>query len=391
MNEYRAAHKKALEERIKAIDRGDQAASDLQFEVIKACDHRMAMVQNSHSARVALERWTQKAAKLTGDQHVAPERIKEIVERARTVAPKQFTGSMNPVFEVRDAKGNRYIFKHLGENNDVEGEIAVELAGAALAKELGIPAPAVTRVKLGTIRNVQFEQVKMVNGNPVIVNGKPVMETITKDIDGDGILMHFIEGEELWKSRESVVQAMNDQLARIRVFRAWLGDADGHLRNLRLGADGRLWAMDFGMGNLRDNGAIRNIPGSAFNSPDEQLEYIYRFAELVCKRPDGRRLYGWVVRYDMTTQMSDVAPLIDSIEKLCAGKGERLRELLKGLIPESQIDETINVLQKRGNALKKATEKYLNMVDPEKLTCSPSPAGKRSRTAWNAQVLALAA
>ncbi len=189
------------------------------------------------------------------------------------------------------------------------------------------------------------------------------METVTETIHSDGILMPFIEGHEGYDLKESVGQALNDQIARIRVFKALLGDSDAQLRNVRLGADGRLWAHDFGMGNLRDNGVIRQVavpPGTSPTrfSDDDYLNWVFQLSDI----QKNHRLYAWPVRFDKTTRFEDVRPVIESIEKLCENNGEGMRELLKAVVPPAQLEETVTVLVKRGTRLKKAANDYYKRI-----------------------------
>lgn len=362
---YREARKIAEIKKDTMLKTGNDAEAQLQQRVIDAVDHRLATLENAKAAQAALKRWEAAVPHLTADEAIPAKAIKELTDFiAAGHAPQQLKGSFNPVFVLKTADGKKFIFKHLGLSRDTENEILVELVGAALAKKLGIPAPSVTRVKLGKIRDVELLRYKTGPDGKLVKNrrGDLETETVIQDIETDGILMPFIEGHEAYDLKESVGQALNAQIARIRVFKALLGDSDAQLRNMRLGDDGRLWAHDFGFGNLRDDGILRQAspPGElpSVLPDDKYLFWVFRLADRIKANP----LYAWPVRFDKTTRFEDVLPVIQEIERLCADKGAGMREALENVVPADRLDETVRVLVKRGERLKAAADEYYKHI-----------------------------
>src|SRR5262249_6248452 len=145
---------------------------------------------------------------------------------------------------------------------------------------------------------------------------------------------------------------------------------------------------DFGFGNLRNDGILRQAspPGESPSviPDDKYLYWVFELANQIKKNP----LYAWPVRFDKTTRFEDVAPLIKEIELLCADKGEvkaaGLRELLEKVVPADRLEETLEVLAKRGKRLKEDAEAYYKRI---KTTYRAMPSkrgafGRRGEAGW---------
>ena len=73
-----------------------------------------------------------------------------------------------------------------------------------------------------------------------------------RKVDGRNLSIqrNVIGKKEMYELGEGEFLSFQDEFAKQRVFRAWLGDADGHFHNLVRSKDGELWQIDFDRVNL---------------------------------------------------------------------------------------------------------------------------------------------
>ncbi len=319
-----------------------------------------------------------------------PEVQKEIIARLANnqVTFEQFHGGANPIFAVKDVKTGKtlFIFKQLKDAD----KLAAEVLSGAIVRGLGIKTPGSRALKLP-------HQIKVKRPNEIRPSDREVDEAI------EGILYRVLEGKEVHTMTEAQLLALKSDLALQRPIRHWIGDTDGHLRNVQLGSDGHLWMLDFDCAMLRKGGfhlqvnpwLILNIkvpPGTPYPaltqddmmraflaSPKWMEDYLKGLNKGTALSGTGGELYGWIDQLDGAISYEEVAPIIGAIEDFAVkGGGKRLRKALEQSgLPPDQVQEAFEVLVERANLLKKALEgKYKSAKNPEGANLL-RPAGSR--------------
>jgi len=272
-------------------------------DLVKLIDKRLALSGGAEEAAAILARMQKRTLPITADEPIPDGEVKSLIEAlhgGRRI--KEFSGGRNPIFEITDHKGRRYILKQISDPD----ELNAELAASALARELGIKTPAARRVRMGKVKAVVEE------------NGQKV----TRKITAEGVLYRHIDGEKVGNLTEPVAAAMKAEYARQRVLRAWLADPDIQFNNLLLGGDARLWALDFGRGNLTRKQLMKlsRNPEVPELSPQEYLDFILSIPH----RPNYRNhhaQYAWMARMDEMIHYSEMMDTIQAIHKLAGGDG----------------------------------------------------------------------
>jgi hypothetical protein len=197
--------------------------------------------------------------------------------------------------------------------------------------------------------------------------GNTIMDEVPSRVNG--VLMRFAEGKELNALCEPQILALKDEMARLRAFRLWLGDCDGHMGNYRFLADGHLAPIDFGYAQLSDVLALRQMGNTNPKSQEELLTQALNFAGwLDTAAQKGARVtpvqmasYKWVDRIDATLNYDDMEKTVEAIQGLCSRNGgDDLKALLRqahppGAAPET-IDEAFKVLTERAKVLDKVLQ-----------------------------------
>ena len=163
-----------------------------------------------------------------------------------------------------------------------------------------------------------------------------------------GILFREVKGDNLLTMIEPEVLSHHDDLEVQRIFRAWIGDTDGHLGNVMRGTDGRLWVIDFGYGEY-ENAILRQT----LRSPGNSREYVEAALKVPYAAPyTGSSLYQYMVRLDGLIHPESKATLrtIEAINRLSRDE-EALRKVLKDYIPPDRVDKAVEVLRDRAKAL----------------------------------------
>jgi hypothetical protein len=202
-----------------------------------------------------------------------------------------------------------------------------EAAVAALGREIGLDVPAAR----------------------VIAKGGQVY-----------LVLREVPGEELWETALGNLLVHRKDYARQRAFRAWLGDTDGHLRNMKVAPDGRLWQIDFDFASLRGTELVhaRNMP---FDDQADLLRATVGFVRGRRGLPAVRDpawqshhadvrdffdrvatndLYAWMAKMDDLVGYDDMKDVVQTIQRLAADEG-RLRTLLAGLADADQVAKTL--------------------------------------------------
>ncbi len=330
-------------------------------------DEHMTLAEGVKAARRARAARLPNATRVNADQAISPETGRILADELAggTASVTRLSGSRNPVFEVVDSQGNRYIFKHIDDDT-----AATESAAAALYNALGGKAPAARGF------HVPGRKVKVKKKNPALKKNwstgeEEILDAATGQMrrarddelfieveeEMRGVLMRHVgkEAKELAGKTEAEILALQKELAEQRAFRIWLGDTDGHMANQLLGADERLWAIDFDMANLSNNTSLKQLGGSSYRNPDEFLDNAAdlprQFSVFNRSQGDPSPHYEFMVRLDDMLQYNDMAPMLSKIQDLCADNGAKLRPLLQQHLPDDKIDDAVRVLTERANAL----------------------------------------
>jgi len=310
-----------------------------QSEMAGVLDDRLALAAGTEKAGGILFRMRKRIHTIEADKTITDGEIKELIEqfqKGSTIKP--MPGGTSPVYEFTDKRGRRYVFKQLGDSE----EMAAETAASRLAQALGIKAPTARRVRMGKVKAIVEE------------NGKKV----TKEIEAEGVLYRHIEGEKLSDLTEPVAAALKGDYAKQRVLRAWLADPDIHFGNHLLGGDAHLWALDFGRANLKRKQLVKILKqGDGYAeyghlTPEKYIDFILGLPHLDSYRKLPQ--YGWMARMDDMIHYQDMVDTLKLVKKLVDGDGRELRAILEKSLPKSQVDEAFEVLRERAKHLEAA-------------------------------------
>lgn len=298
----------------------------------------------------------------------------------------EFKGdSANLVFLIKEGDKPLYIFKHFTpqpgmtlDQIDKLGEAAIaECVAPAVLNALKPISPASRRMeKLG----VELQYTRKVKDAAGIEIDRLVTE------EGSGVLMRFVQNDgELWKMKEPVLLALKKDYAFQRVFRAWIGDTDGHLRNFMRVGKGRTAAIDFDYAQCTKKMLLRQGGIDCATQEEMMLQAVFmpQMFHAVTKRQGlaaPARIYGWVDRLDDWITYDEMADAVQGIKELCArGNGGELKNVLrKSGLKEAEINEAVEVLLERGatagadgispleNALRTRFDSNYSKFDPKR-------------------------
>lgn len=358
------AYKKGV---VEAEAAGEEAMAALFHE-------RAALALNAAAAAAKLE----KAAVVGAAANAAHPACAEILadELAEVLAKiksgeyvMHFQGnSLNPVYFVKGKDGGKtlYVFKHLKpfagadatEVAKVADEILAECVGPALLNKLKPMAPGSCRVEdLGLELTFMCKRLE-----------KEVTEA------GTGVLMRFMENEaELMSLKEAALLQVKKDYAFQRVFRIWMGDTDGHLRNVVSLGRGKVGALDFGYGQVGERLVMHQNGHQVFNDPRQFMENALFYPQVVWginfdhalpKTRASAKLYGWINRMDDWLSYSDLEEAVTLIKGVCQkGKEDELAALLlRTGLKESEVRAAVKTLTERGMAHPRTGESALEAV-----------------------------
>jgi hypothetical protein len=158
------------------------------------------------------------------------------------------------------------------------------------------------------------------------------------------LVVRDIPGQDLAEKTLSSLLVFRKDYARQRAFRAWLGDSDGHLFNMKVGDDGRLWQLDFDMASLE--GTKLTQLGLPLDDQADVIRAAVGFVrgsrglpaardpgwQGVGQRLDGllasRDLYAWMAKMDDLVGYDDMKDVVQRIQQLAADQ-RRLETLLR--------------------------------------------------------------
>ncbi|MCJ7682025.1 MAG: hypothetical protein MUP70_14960 [Candidatus Aminicenantes bacterium] len=339
----------------------DQAGLDL-------IDDRMALVSNTRKSARILKNWQDTTPPLPADRAIPEDRVGTLVRQIEADDKvTEITGSANTVFRIvhenADGTTEHYIFKAISKDDAADAAVT-ETICATLAEAAGLRAPAVRRLDAAEIQRLKsrFPNIK------------------------EGLVSRAVDGTDLTEVTEPIVTAMKAQYAQQRVFRAWIGDPDGHLRNQLLAGDGRLWQIDFELGNLTDRRikqldvilpnersfvaqAVDFPKGSAGLTPD--LNFSREYRQALDRELGDHPLYQWMNRMDDMIHYNEMEETIEAIGKLVNDKGGiRLKARLRDAsLPESEVDTIYTILKERQEHLEDIfKERFNHRIQPDSVS-----------------------
>lgn len=303
---HQAADWRAMQELVKT---GDTDLS--RFEAI-----------GGGKSREVLERWKRGDHRPIQDPEAVFTRPLSSTGSARPIEDLR-----NPVVEVFDDARTRYILKRAQQFGGVQASevevLATEAACTDLARLVGIRAsPA---------RFVQEENILL-------------MRSVTN-------------ATEVRNLPEHAVVALKRDMARARVFRAWLGDADGHFRNQMVDAGGHLVQIDFDLATFSHTS--RHF-GTTFSDARNTLDNVLLGSHM--QRHHGP--YGWIARIDEMTRYEDVADVIGSIQQLSAQSGVLENVLAQAGYPTDKIADAAQILRDRAELMPEMVEEFFERTVP---------------------------
>lgn len=263
-------------------------------------------------------------------------------------------GSLNPVFEFQDNEGYKYIFKYV---TDTE-EIGRECLSPDLANFVGSKLKNPDQLKSPSSGHVNCRRVL----EYVDADGKRQKITVT------GVLSRYVAHREFYRVTEPELLAMRKEFAVMRVFRLWLGDTDGHLRNQLIGEDGGNYGIDFGFAEFGSTPRLRQNRDKKGNMAiyDDQHQMLRNAVEFpfLVRVSHKSNLYGWIDRMDDFVTYDDMKEAVEAIEKICANERGKLGDLIEARYGAARRQEILDVLIERGELLHDVLRKKFDPSHP---------------------------
>ncbi len=161
------------------------------------------------------------------------------------------------------------------------------------------------------------------------------------------LIIRGVDGSQMNEYGEHVLLAYQEEWVMQRMFRAWLGDTDGHMGNAMIGKDGRFWLLDFDMATLTRNES-RHVPGL----PDDMRQFM----DMVVSQhhsPNVPAMYRMMGRADQMASFDLGKKMIDRIEDLVLNRPDELREILRrsGLSADA-VEQAVTTLTERARVMR---------------------------------------
>jgi hypothetical protein len=278
---------------------------------------RLDLVVNAQRLRDDVDAWRRLVQPNNVTEDITTDTADEVLAKFDAGDRQEVADSANELFLVYDDAGNAYYVKQIPPEN----------ADPTMAKEI----LAAEAASCDLARRVDEIERQAAGAGPEYAG---VSAPAARYDEARGLLITraIPRADEFRGQPEFVTLALKREYAKQRLFRAWVGDTDGHLRNILLGEDGRVYMIDFDMAIL--TGAFnRQITHDVRATPGEMVQRTVT----VWAEPDIRgrfHLYQWMARLDQTISYDDVQPTVQAIQALAsAGPPEDptrvLRELLE--------------------------------------------------------------
>jgi hypothetical protein len=223
----------------------------------------------------------------------------------------------------------------------------------------------------------------------------------------EGILLPYVENSvPLAKLTEPEILALKGDLAKIRVFRLWIADTDGHWGNI-LVRNGEPVLIDCALANLRKELQFQQLGGVNWQEfgikpPNNQKEFMEaalsftKILETRIPKEDLRLIkYKWMERIDGMLSYDDLYPTVKMIRELAADDQKLNRifdQASPALLTPEFRQEMIGVLKERAKDLDEVLKKKFKTYKDVSVLPFPGPRYARVQSApdWG-ESLALAA
>jgi hypothetical protein len=343
-----------------AIKEADSAlvAADYQ-KAFKGYDRARTLARGENQTKLAAERVAlndavAEASKLIGNpgsRDVAPAianaEVQEIQRRLTlgvgqpgALGMRLNPNSANPVYFIHEAGQPDkvlYVFKvPKGEARPIDEEIFTEELCADLINACNMAHVKVRRATMPGLRNA--------DGSPQ-----------------QGILSRFVEKKELWELTEPEIFALIVDFSRIRLINAFLGNTDGHLRNLWR-ASGRGVPSDFGLAQIfaNKNADYGRCPLVQIQ-PEFPVSGATGLLYTALKAPEhfDSPIYKWLQRFEGAIRFEHMEPTLKAIESFCSKK-ENLRKLARDRgLPANLEEAFVNTMSERAGVIRKEITEFL--------------------------------
>lgn len=280
----------------------------------------------------------------------------ENLDRARSEGSVRSLGGANPVWLTQDNAGNAYYVKAIEPDpeipvtanltpEDAERILSTEVASANLARRLDEIERAAAAELPG------YDPATYVGLNSAAARYDPERRLlISRAVPQESAL-----AGELASRPEHVALAFRREYAQQRVFRTWLGDADGHLDNMIVGDDGRLYQIDFDQAVLSGTKSRQIVGGDGQSERDLMLNTVWTYAVIPRQtQAEGVVMYQWIARLDQTITYEDMRPTVEAIRELAGNPDELRRILTDAGYPD--VEGAVRSLTERANDLERLTK-----------------------------------
>jgi hypothetical protein len=268
--------------------------------------------------------------------------------------------SANPVYFIHEAgKPDEilYAFKvPLGEKGKFKRPIDEEIYTEELCADL-VNACNMAHVK---VRRATMPGLRNVDGSPQ-----------------QGILSRFVKKREFWELTEPEIFALIQDYARIRLLNAFLGNTDGHMRNI-WSASGHATPSDFGLAQIFANSNAEyggRFPLVQFGETTHEIKNAYGLLHLALELPLTVRvpMYSWLQKFENALRYEHMEPVVKAITSLCSDK-EKLRKLARDRgLPQNLEDAFVKAMSERASGFEKQARSYFETQRPLNTSFNRTP------------------
>lgn len=326
------AHLEEARRHADAFDDVDDALRERLYQ-------RQRLLANARDARGVLLQRRAESHDFPALAEITDDDLAQILDRLRAGDFDAAASGLNPAISVT-VNGRTFRLKP----KQPEAQAEVEAVGGVVARLLGLDTPSATLLDGSGVR-IQLD------GQPVDL-GRMV---VTRQVDD------FVPLRDL---DEATLLALRGDYADQRVLRALLADSDGHLGNIGLGPNGKLWVIDTDLANLDAVPVLRQARAE-FSSQAELVEAAVAFAH--GRAPEGATvradtasflqqvaqhpLYRWIARADQMIGYRDMEKMVTRIHELLAVPDTLLQALQNNGVDPARAREIHDILRQRADAL----------------------------------------
>lgn len=305
-----------------------------------AIDSRKTLIAHARDARGFIAQRRAEAHAVPALEEISPAELSVILQKLKAGDFKAGKGGLNAALDIT-VGGNTFRIKPTQHAKGVEAEVV----GGAIADALGFDTPASTMLDA--------------KGVTVSARGDTIhldKVVVTRSID---------ELVPLRELEEPVLLSLRADYADQRVLRAFLADSDGHMGNIGLGPNGKLWVIDTDLANFGDTPLLRQAQLPLRNEA-ELVEAAVTFAhgrlppspdvdpqvmDSFLSRIQDSSLYRWIHRADQMIKYEDMSAMVKRINKVMSSKSTILQKLRNRGIDARRAQEIMTILEKRKKVL----------------------------------------